>query len=115
MAIFFRLHIFRKVGKENVFHDILEWKHAFPDHRNKKLTVEKLKFFNFNAFGQKVRIFSSLCFKQNKPEKYVSQYSKRENAFLECKNKTTKQSKNWDFFKGFSPWSWSKFGNVDIF
>ena len=76
MAIFFRLHIFRKVGKENVFHDILEWKHAFPDHRNKKLTVEKLKFFNFNAFGQKVRIFSSLCFKQNKPEKYVSQYSK---------------------------------------
>ena len=40
---------------------------------------------------------------------------KRKNAFLECKNKTTKKSKNWDFFKGFSPWSWSKFGNVDIF
>ena len=66
MAIFFRLHIFRKIGKENVFHDILEWKHAFPDHRNKKLTV-----------GQKVIIFSSLCFKQNKPEKCVSQYSKK--------------------------------------
>ena len=42
---FFYLHSFSKIGKENVFHDILEWKDAFPDHRNKKLTVEKLNFF----------------------------------------------------------------------
>ena len=40
---------------------------------------------------------------------------KTKNAFLDCKNKNTKQSKNWDFSKEVSPWSWSKFGDVDIF
>jgi len=41
--------------------------------------------------------------------------SKRKNAFLDHKNKNLKYSKNWHFSKGVSPWSWSKFGNVDIF
>ena len=32
------------------------------------------------------------------------------NAFLDCKKKKFKKSKNWDFLKGVSPWFWSKFG-----
>ena len=32
------------------------------------------------------------------------------NAFLDYKNKKFKKSKNWDFFKGVSPWFWSKIG-----
>ena len=30
------------------------------------------------------------------------------NAFLDYRNKNWKKSKNWDFFKGVSPWFWSK-------
>ena len=32
----------------------------------------------------------------------------RKNAFLGYKNKKVTKSKNWDFSKGVSPWSWSK-------
>ena len=39
----------------------------------------------------------------------------RKNAFLIYKNNKSKNSKNWDFSKGVSPWFWLKFGNVDIF
>ena len=37
------------------------------------------------------------------------------NAFLEYKNKELKKSKNGDFFKGVSPWFWSKIGNFPDF
>ena len=33
------------------------------------------------------------------------------NAFLGYKNKKFKNSKNWDFSKGVSPWFWSKIGH----
>ena len=33
------------------------------------------------------------------------------NAFLGYKNKKFKNSKNWDFTKGVSPWFWSKIGH----
>ena len=39
----------------------------------------------------------------------------RENAFLHHNNNKLKNSKNWDFCKGVSPWFWSKFGNFSIF
>ena len=34
----------------------------------------------------------------------------RNKAFLDYKNNKLKMSKNWDFSKGVSPWSWSKIG-----
>ena len=34
------------------------------------------------------------------------------NSFLGFKNK---KSKNWDFFKGVSPWFWSKMGYFSMF
>ena len=39
----------------------------------------------------------------------------RKNAFLGCKNKKLKKSKNWDFSKGVSPWFWSKIGHFSMF
>ena len=38
-----------------------------------------------------------------------------ENAFLGYKNKKFKNSKNWDFSKGGSPWFWSNIGYFCMF
>ena len=59
------LHVFilGSIGQENVFHDILEAKHAF----------------------------------------------------LGCKSKKLKKSKNWGFSKRVSPWFWSKIGHFSLF
>ena len=43
---FFHFFVLGKIGQENVFHDILEWKHVFLDHKNNKL--KKLKNWNFS-------------------------------------------------------------------
>ena len=37
------------------------------------------------------------------------------NAFFEYKKEKLKKSKNWDCFKGVSPWFWSKIGTFSIF
>ena len=42
-SIFF---ILGNIGQENVFHDILEWKNIFLDHKNNNL--KKLKNWNFS-------------------------------------------------------------------
>ena len=39
----------------------------------------------------------------------------RKNVFLSYKNKKFKKSKNGYFFKGVSPWFWSKIGHFSIF
>ena len=39
----------------------------------------------------------------------------RKNVFLSYKNKKFKKSKNCYFFKGVSPWFWSKIGHFFIF
>ena len=39
----------------------------------------------------------------------------RKIAFLGFKNKKFKKLKNWYFFKGVSPWFWSKIGNFSMF
>ena len=40
---------------------------------------------------------------------------KREQGLLNYKNNELNKLKNWDFFKGFSPWFWSKNGKFSIF
>ena len=37
------------------------------------------------------------------------------NAFFDYKKEKLKKSKNWDCFKGVSPWFWSKIGTFSIF
>ena len=39
----------------------------------------------------------------------------KKNAFLGYKNKKLKNSKNWDFSNGVSPWLWSKIGFLPSF
>ena len=39
----------------------------------------------------------------------------RKNAFLGYKNKKYEKLKNWDFFKGVSPWFWCKIRQFSIF
>ena len=41
----FHLFIFGKVGKKNVFGDILERKNAFRDYKNKKQKNRKIALF----------------------------------------------------------------------
>ena len=48
-------------------------------------------------------------------EKEFYDILERKNAFLGYKNKKFKKSKNWHFFKGVSPWFWSKIGHFSIF
>ena len=40
---------------------------------------------------------------------------KKKNASLGYKNKKFQKSKNWDFFKGGSPWFWSNIGSFCMF
>ena len=54
---FFHLFIFGKVGRESVFHAILQREKAFLDYKNKKF--KKLKNWDFamglvHGFGQKL-------------------------------------------------------------
>ena len=49
--------------------------------------------------------------RENKPEKCFYDILEGRSAFLDCKNKKFKKSKNWEFFKEVSPWIWSIIGN----
>ena len=48
-------------------------------------------------------------------EKCVYDILEGRNAFLNYENKKFKKSINWDFYKGVSPWFWSKIGNFSRF
>ena len=73
------------------------------------------------AFFQKrepmglVKIFKfsfSLFFFKNGLNILVYYLQKRKQPFLDYKDHIIKKLKNWDFFKGFNPWFWSKFLNI---
>ena len=59
-----------KIGKKNIFHDILERKHAFLGYKNKPIVlVQKWPFFQL------------FFFRQNMPGKCVSWYSRTKKRF----------------------------------
>ena len=69
---FFHLFILGKLGKKNVFGDILERKNAFVDYKNKKLKNKKIALFpkgSVHSFGQQMGFFPPFYFWQNRPEK----------------------------------------------
>ena len=99
------------IGQENVFHDILERKNAFPGYNNKKL--KKSKNWHFlkgltHGFGPKMAIFPTFFLGNIGQENVFYDILERENAFLGYKNKKFKKSKNWHFSKRVNPWFWSK-------
>ena len=108
-----------------MFYDIVEGRNAFLEYRNKKL--KRSKNWDFSKlvspwFREKLVIFLHFYFRENRPEECVLKQKnvfyvivEGRNAFLDYKNKNLKKSKNWDFFKGVSPWFWSKIGNFSRF
>ena len=65
---------------------------------------------------QKEPFFQLFLFKQYRPGKCLLRYSRtKENTFLRYKNKISKKSKNWHFWKGVNSWFWSKNGHFSIF
>ena len=103
------------IGQENVFYDILERKNAFLGYKNNKLKKSKNWHFSKGVspwFWSKIGHFSTLFFLGNIGlENVFYDILERKNAFLGCKNKKLKKSKNWHFSKGVSPWFWSKIGH----
>ena len=59
--------------------------------------------------------FSNFFFMQDRPWKCLLRYSSTKKAFLGCKNKKFKNSKNWHFSKGVKPWFWYKNGHYSNF
>ena len=71
----------------------------------------KIRIFSqglVHNFGLKLSIFPSFCFRQKRPGKCVSRYSRKKKRLSTLKNRKFKKSKNQNFFKEVSPWFLSK-------
>ena len=64
---------------------------------------------------QKWPFFQLLFLGNIAQEKVFDDILERKNAFVSCKNKKFKKSKNWHFSKGVNPWFWSKNGHFSNF
>ena len=83
---FFHLFIFGKIGKKQVFGDILERKNAFLDYKNKKQKKnKKIGLFPqwlVHGFGPNMGFFSRFYFWQNRQgKKSLSIFQKEETPF----------------------------------
>ena len=103
------------IGQENVFDDILKPKNAFLGYKKKKFKQSKNWYFSKGVnpwFWSKNGHFSNFFFLGNiGQENVLYDILERKNAFLSCKNKKFKKSKNWHFSKGVNPWFWYKNGH----
>ena len=72
----------------------------------------KAKLWN-NGFDyyQNLKIFHVFILHKIGKENVFDDILERKKAFLDYKNKELKKAKNWDFFKGVSPWFLSKICN----
>ena len=108
------LHVFilGNIVQENLFYDILEWKNAFLDHKNKKFKKSKNWHFSKGVnpwFWSKNGHFSTFfCLANIEQENVLYHILDWKNGFLGYKNKKFKKSKNWHFSKAVNPWFWSK-------
>ena len=77
---FLHVFIFGNRSQENVFYDILEGKNAFVGYKNKQFKKQKIEIFPkglVHGFGRKLVIFACFYFRQYRPGKCVSRYSRR--------------------------------------
>ena len=114
LTIFPCFFLLVNLGKENVFYDILDQKNFFLRYKNKKLKKSKNKDFSKTVspwFFFKTGHFLLV----NLGKENVFSILDRKNALLGYKNKKSKKSKNWDFYKGVSPWFLSKMCNFSIY
>ena len=61
------------------------------------------------------QVFLSFYLRQNRPEKCVSRYSRKEKRFCRLKTRSLKSRKFVFFAKGLVHDFWSKIGNFSIF
>ena len=105
--------------EENKFLDILERKNTFLGYKIKKFKEWKNCHFSKGVrpwFWSKIGHFSIFFFKGNiGKENVFYDILQRKNVFLSYKSKKFKKSKNCHFFKGVSPWFWSKIGHFSKF
>ena len=86
-------------------------KNAFLGY--KRRTLKKSKTLDFSKevspwFWSKIGFFPSFLIGNIGQENVLYYILEKKNAFLGYKNKKLKNSKNWDFSNGVSPWLWSK-------
>ena len=75
--------------------------------KEKRQNVEKLTSFQTGypmVLVQNWPFFQTFFFRQYRPGKCLSRYSRTKKAFLGYKNKKLKKSKNGHFSKGANPW-----------
>ena len=65
-----------------------------------------------NGFGQKIEDFPCFYFGKIGQSNVFHDILERKIAFLAYKKKEFKRTKNWDIFKGVSPWFGSKNSNI---
>ena len=86
--------------------------------KTKSWKSRKIEFFPKGlvpGFGPQLAICEFFFLGNLGQENVCNDILERKNAFLCYKNKELKHAKNWDFFKGVSPWFWSKVGHFFIF
>ena len=100
---FSKVFFLGNIGKENVFHDMLERKKAFLGFENKKFKKSSNWQFSNGVnpwFWSKNGHFSKLFFLGNIGQENVFfDILQRKNSFLGFKNKKLKKSKNWFWSK----------------
>ena len=106
------------IGQEKFFYDVLERKNAFQGYKNKKIKKSKNSHFSKAVnprFWSKNGKFSNFFLGNVGQENVFNDILERINAFLGCKNKKIKKSKNSHFSKGVNPWFWYKNGHFANF
>ena len=100
----FHFFVVGNIGQENVLYDILERKNVFLSYKDNKSKKSINWHFSKRVnpwFWSKNGHFCYFFFLGNiGRENVFYDILERENVFLSYKNKKTKESKNWDFFKG---------------
>ena len=118
MAIF-HLFFVRKIGFKYVFQYILERKNTFLD--NEKQEVQKVERSAFQQSGQSMVLMKNwqflhfFLFKARQDSiRCIRIFQNGKEPFQTIKRTSQKKSKNWDFLKRDSPWSWLKNCNCFI-
>ena len=116
------LHVFILGNKvqENVFYNILEGKNACLGYKNKMFRNSKNWDFSKGVspwFWSKIGHFCMFFFFVGilGQENVFDDILEGKNACLGYKKKMFRNSKNWDFSKGGSPWFWSTVGDFCMF
>ena len=115
---FFQLFFLANIGQEKFFYDVLERKNAFQGYKNKNIKKSKNSHFSKVVnprFWSKNGQFSDFFLGNIRHENVFYDILERINAFLGCKNKKIKKSKNWYVSKGVNRWFWYKNGHFSKF